>query len=104
MVRSAPGPAVYSFDVGRCWVAEICARLCWSVSTTMESVKSMRLRKTCPKCGAVVHAKRAVCDCGHAVACKRKARCSDDHEPKKATKRKRAPCLLCYSQTTNTTT
>ncbi len=33
----------------------------------------MCLRKTCPKCGAVVHAKRAVCDCGHAFACKRKA-------------------------------
>ncbi len=56
----------------------------------MESVRSMRLRKTCPKCGAVEHAKRAVCDCGHAFACKRKARCSDDHEPKKATKRRRA--------------
>ena len=26
----------------------------------MESVRSMRLRKTCPKCGAVVHAKRAM--------------------------------------------
>ncbi len=26
----------------------------------------------CPKCGAIVHAKRAVCDCGHAFACKRR--------------------------------
>ena len=32
---------------------------CWWL--TMESVRSMRLRKMCPKCGAVVHAKRAVC-------------------------------------------
>ncbi len=56
----------------------------------MESVRSMRLRKTCPNCGAVLHAKRAVCNCGHALACKRKARCSDDREPKKATKRRRA--------------
>ena len=52
----------------------------------MESVRSMRLKKTCPKCGAVVHEKRAVCDCGHAFARKRKARCSDDCEPKKRRK------------------
>ncbi len=37
----------------------------------MESVRSMRLRKTYPKYGAVMHAKRAVCDCGHAFACKK---------------------------------
>ena len=37
-----------------------------------------------------MHVKRAVCDCGHAFACKRRARCSDDREPKKATKRRRA--------------
>ena len=28
--------------------------------------------------------------CGHAFACKRRARCSDDCVPKKATKRRRA--------------
>ena len=33
---------------------------------------------------------RAVCDCGHAFVCKRRAHCSDDREPKKATKRRRA--------------
>ena len=26
----------------------------------------MRLRKVCPQCNTVVHAKRSVCDCGHA--------------------------------------
>ena len=39
-------------------------------------------------CSSTVHAKRVVCDCGHAFACKRRARCSDDCEPKKATKRR----------------
>ncbi len=67
----------------------------------MESVKSMRLRKTRPKCGAVVHPKRAVCDCGHAFACKREACCSDDREPKKATKRRKhlASCAIVRPQT-----
>ena len=41
----------------------------------MESGSRKCLRKTCPKCDATVHVKRAVCGCGHAFALKRKARC-----------------------------
>ena len=60
-----------------------------SVGQYLLQLVAMHLRKTCPKCGAVVHAKRVVCDCSHAFACKRKARCSDDCEPKKAMKCRR---------------
>ena len=34
----------------------------------------MRLRKVCPQCSTVIHARRSVCECGHAVTLKREAR------------------------------
>ena len=35
-----------------------------------------RLRKVCPQCDTAVHARRAVCGCGHAFPSKRKAQCA----------------------------
>ena len=43
----------------------------------------MCLRKMCPKCGTIVHVKRAVCSCGHAFALKRKAHCCVGSEPER---------------------
>ena len=34
----------------------------------------MRLRKVCPQCSTVIHARRSVCECGHAFTLKREAR------------------------------
>ena len=34
----------------------------------------MRLRKVCPQCSTVIHARRSVCECGHALTLKREAR------------------------------
>ena len=33
----------------------------------------MRLRKVCPQCSTVIHARRSVCECGHAFTLKREA-------------------------------
>ena len=33
----------------------------------------MRLRKVCPQCSTVVHARRLICECGHAFTLKREA-------------------------------
>ena len=52
----------------------------------MESGSRKCLRKTCPKCDATVHVKRAACSCGHAFALKRKARCYVWSEPEKKRK------------------
>ena len=54
----------------------------------MESVSSGKLRKACPKCGTIVHVKRAVCNCSHAFALKRKARCCVGSEPDRKRKEK----------------
>ena len=32
------------------------------------------LRKVCPQCSTVIHARRSVCECGHAFTLKREAR------------------------------
>ena len=34
----------------------------------------MRLRKVCPQCSTVIHARRSVCECGYAFTLKREAR------------------------------
>ena len=34
----------------------------------------MRLRKVCPQCSTVMHARRSICECGHAFTLKREAR------------------------------
>ena len=34
-----------------------------------------RLKKVCPQCDTTVHARRAVCVCGHTFPSKRKAQC-----------------------------
>ena len=46
----------------------------------------MRLRKVCPQCSTVIHAKRSICECGHAFTLKREAR----NTTSSPTKRKRA--------------
>ena len=46
----------------------------------------MRLRKVCPQCSTVVHARRSVCECGHAFTLKREARITASNP----VKRKRA--------------
>ena len=48
----------------------------------------MCLRKMCPKCGTIVHVKRAVCGCGHAFALKRKAHCCVGSKPERKRKEK----------------
>ena len=56
-----------------------------------ECNRSMRLRKVCPQCNTVVHAKRSVCDCGHAFGSKkRKVHCTANGEPENRVKCKRA--------------
>ena len=45
-------------------------------------------RKVCPQCNTI---KRSVCDCGHAIASKkRKARCTSVGEPENVTKPRKA--------------
>ena len=46
----------------------------------------MRLRKVCPQCSTVIHARRSICECGHAFTLKREAR----NTASSPTKRKRA--------------
>ena len=41
---------------------------------------NMRLRKVCPQCNTILHARRSVCGCGHAFPSKRKAQCIADKE------------------------
>ncbi len=55
-------------------------------------MRSIHLRKTCPKCDTVVHVKRAVCDCGHTFRVKRKVRYTVDSEPEKVKRRKAVEC------------
>ena len=40
----------------------------------MDRGTGMRLRKVCPQCSTVIHARRSVCECGHAFTLKREAR------------------------------
>ena len=40
----------------------------------MDRSTGMRLRKVCPQCSTVIHARRSVCECGHAFTLKREAR------------------------------
>ena len=40
----------------------------------MDRGTGMRLRKVCPQCITVIHARRSVCECGHAFTLKREAR------------------------------
>ena len=37
----------------------------------MDRGTGMRLRKVCPQCSTVIHARRSVCECGHAFTLKR---------------------------------
>ena len=50
----------------------------------------MRLRKVCPQCNTILHARRSVCGCGHAFLSKRKAQCIADKEKLQVMKRRRA--------------
>ena len=50
----------------------------------------MHLRKVCPQYNTVVHVKKSVCDCGYAIASKkRKARCTAVGEPENELKRRK---------------
>ena len=40
----------------------------------MDQGTGMRLRKVCPQCSTVIHARRSICECGHALTLKREAR------------------------------
>ena len=40
----------------------------------MDQGTGVRLRKVCPQCSTVIHARRSVCECGHAFTLKREAR------------------------------
>ena len=51
----------------------------------------MRLRKACPQCSTVIHARRSVCECGHAFTLKREARITASSPAK----RKRALESFC---------
>ena len=50
----------------------------------------MRFKKVCPNCNTILHARKAVCVCGHAFASKRKAQKNVDKERLLAKKRRRA--------------
>ena len=39
----------------------------------MDRGTGMRLRKVCPQCSTVIHARRSICECGHAFTLKREA-------------------------------
>ena len=39
----------------------------------MDRGSGMRLRKVCPQCSTVIHARRSICECGHAFTLKREA-------------------------------
>ena len=54
----------------------------------MECNRFMCLRKVCPQCNTIVHAKRSVCDCDHAFAMK--AQCTAVGKPENALKRREA--------------
>ena len=40
----------------------------------MDRGTGMRLRKVCPQCSTVIHARKSICECGHAFTLKREAR------------------------------
>ena len=40
----------------------------------MDRGTGMRLRKVCPQCSTVIHARRSISECGHAFTLKREAR------------------------------
>ena len=40
----------------------------------MDRGTGMRLRKVCPQCSTVIHARRSICECDHAFTLKREAR------------------------------
>ena len=40
----------------------------------MDRGTGMRLIKVCPQCNTVIHARRSICECGHAFTLKREAR------------------------------
>ena len=40
----------------------------------MDQGTGMRLRKVCRQCSTVIHARRSVCECGHAFTLKKEAR------------------------------
>ena len=40
----------------------------------MDRGSGMHLRKVCPQCSTVIHARRSICECGHAFTLKREAR------------------------------
>ena len=46
----------------------------------------VRLKKVCPQCSTVIHARRSICECGHAFTLKREAH----NTTSSPTKRKRA--------------
>ena len=52
----------------------------------MDRGTGMRLRKVCPQCSTVTHARRSVCECGHAFTLNREARITASNP----VKRKRA--------------
>ena len=52
----------------------------------MDRGTGMRLRKVCPQCSTVIHARRSICECGHAFTLKRETR----NTASSPTKRKRA--------------
>ena len=51
--------------------------------------RTMHLRKVCPQCNTILHARRSFCGCGHAFPLKRKGQCIADKSKSQVMKRKR---------------
>ena len=51
--------------------------------------RTMHLRKVCPQCNTILHARWSVCGCGHAFPLKRKGQCIADKLKSQVMKRKR---------------
>ena len=48
----------------------------WTYSYSTGGIQvCMHLRKVCPQCNTILHARRSVCGCGHAFPLKRKGQC-----------------------------
>ena len=63
----------------------------------MDRGTGMLLRKVCPQCSTVIHARRSICECGHAFTLKREAR----NTASSPAKRKRALYCVYTTETQN---
>ena len=66
-----------SLDTGSGERGRVSLKILWGLLHclwNMDRGTGMRLKKVCPQCSAVIHARRSVCECGHAFTLKREAR------------------------------